>query len=111
MQVESFKVFTDLVETKSFSKSAKLNDITQAAVSQQMRAMEKQFKTQLIDREQRRFQLTPAGKLVYETGKALLCQYERLLSAIQEMKNVTSGAIRISTIYSVGLYELPPCRA
>jgi DNA-binding transcriptional LysR family regulator len=39
MQIENFKIFADLVETKSFSKSAKLNSITQSAVSQQARAM------------------------------------------------------------------------
>ena len=58
MQVENFKIFADLVETKSFSKSAKLNGITQSAVSQQARAMERHFKTLLIDRSQKQFQLT-----------------------------------------------------
>ena len=53
MQIENFKIFADLVETKSFSKSAKLNGITQSAVSQQARAMERHFKTLLIDRSQK----------------------------------------------------------
>ena len=51
MQIENFKIFADLVETKSFSKSAKLNSITQSAVSQQARAMERHFKALLVDRE------------------------------------------------------------
>ena len=55
MQIENFKIFADLVETKSFSKSAKLNGITQSAVSQQARAMERHFKTLLIDRSQKQF--------------------------------------------------------
>jgi len=108
MQIENFKVFADLVETKSFSKSAKINGITQSAVSQQARAMEKHFKTLLIDRSQKQFQLTREGQCVYETAKELLHGYEKLLSALQEMKKVISGTIRISTIYSIGLHELPP---
>jgi DNA-binding transcriptional LysR family regulator len=108
MQVENFKIFADLVETKSFSKSAKLNGITQSAVSQQARAMERHFKTLLIDRSQKQFQLTREGLRVYETAKEVLHQYEKLLSEIQEMKKVISGTIRISTIYSIGLHELPP---
>jgi LysR family transcriptional regulator, transcriptional activator of the cysJI operon len=100
MQVENFKIFADLVETKSFSKSAKLNGITQSAVSQQARAMERHFKTLLIDRSQKQFQLTREGLRVYEA--------EKLLSELQEMKKVISGTIRISTIYSIGLHELPP---
>ena len=108
MQVENFKIFADLVETKSFSKSAKLNGITQSAVSQQARAMERHFKTLLIDRSQKQFQLTREGSRVYEAAKEVLHQYEKLLSELQEMKKVISGTIRISTIYSIGLHELPP---
>jgi DNA-binding transcriptional LysR family regulator len=106
--VDNFKIFADLVETKSFSKSAKLNGITQSAVSQQARAMERHFKTLLIDRSQKQFQLTREGARVYEAAKEVLHQYEKLLSELQEMKKVISGTIRISTIYSIGLHELPP---
>jgi DNA-binding transcriptional LysR family regulator len=108
MQVDNFKVFADLVETKSFSKAAKLNGITQSAVSQQARAMERSFKTLLIDRSQKQFQLTREGQRVYEASKDILHEYEKLLSELQELKKVISGTIRISTIYSVGLHELPP---
>jgi len=108
MQVDNFKIFADLVETKSFSKAAKLNGITQSAVSQQARAMERHFKTLLVDRSQKQFQLTREGLRVYEAAKEVLHQYEKLLSELQEMKKVISGTIRISTIYSIGLHELPP---
>jgi DNA-binding transcriptional LysR family regulator len=108
MQIENFKIFADLVETKSFSKSAKLNGITQSAVSQQARAMERHFKSLLIDRSQKQFQLTREGQRVYEAAKEMLHTYEKLLSELQEMKKVISGTIRLSTIYSIGLHELPP---
>jgi DNA-binding transcriptional LysR family regulator len=108
MQIENFKIFADLVETKSFSKAAKLNGITQSAVSQQARAMERHFKALLVDRSQKQFQLTREGQRVYESAKEVLHAYEMLLSELQEMKKVVSGTIRISTIYSIGLHELPP---
>jgi len=108
MQIENLKIFSDLVETKSFSKSAKLNGLTQSAVSQQARAMERHFKALLIDRSQKQFQLTREGQRVYESAKDMLHAYDTLLSELQEMKKVISGMIRISTIYSIGLHELPP---
>jgi DNA-binding transcriptional LysR family regulator len=108
MQIENFKIFADLVETKSFSKAAKLNSITQSAVSQQARAMERHFKALLVDRSQKQFQLTSEGQRVYESAKEVLHAYEMLISGLQEMKKVVSGMIRISTIYSIGLHELPP---
>ncbi len=107
MQIENFKIFADLVETKSFSKAAKLNNITQSAVSQQARAMEKNFKILLIDRSQKQFQLTREGMRVYDTAREILHQYDKLQSELQEMKKVISGTIKVSTIYSIGLHELP----
>lgn len=108
MQVDNFKIFADLVETKSFSKAARLNGVTQSAVSQQARAMEKHFNALLIDRSQKQFQLTREGNRVYTASKEILHVYEKLTSELMEMKKVISGTIRISTIYSIGLHELPP---
>ncbi len=108
MQVDNFKIFADLVETKSFSKAARLNGITQSAVSQQARAMEKHFNNLLIDRSQKQFQLTREGNRVYRAAKEILHVYEKLMSELMEMKRVISGTIRLSTIYSIGLHELPP---
>ena len=108
MQIENFKIFADLVETKSFSKAAKLNGITQSAVSQQARSMERNFKTLMIDRSQKQFNLTREGQRIYDAAKEILHVYEKLSSELQEMKKVISGTIRISTIYSIGLHELPP---
>ncbi len=108
MQIENFKIFADLVETKSFSKAAKLNGITQSAVSQQARSMERNFKTLMIDRSQKQFNLTREGQRIYEAAKEVLHVCEKLNSELQEMKKVISGTIRISTIYSIGLHELPP---
>ena len=108
MQIENFKIFADLVETKSFSKAAKLNGITQSAVSQQARSMERNFKALMIDRSQKQFNLTREGQRIYEAAKEILHIYEKLESELQEMKKVISGTIRISTIYSIGLHELPP---
>ncbi len=108
MQIENLKIFVDLVETKSFSKAAKLNNITQSAVSQQARSMERNFKTLMIDRSQKQFSLTREGQRIYEAAKEILHVYEKLSSELLEMNKVISGTIRISTIYSIGLHELPP---
>ena len=42
MHLEYFKIFSDLVAKRSFSEAAKLNGITQSAVSQQIKTMEDQ---------------------------------------------------------------------
>jgi DNA-binding transcriptional LysR family regulator len=108
MHIENFKIFSDLVESESFSRAAKLNGITQSAVSQQLRAMEKHFNILIVDRSQKQFRLTCEGQKLYESAKEILYLYDKLNSELQEMKKVISGTIHISTVYSIGLHELPP---
>ena len=108
MQIESFKVFRDLVETQSFSKAAALNFITQSAVSQQVRAMEDRFRVPLIERSNKKFGLTREGQMLYETSKEMIFHFDTLQHQLAEMRNVVTGSIRVSTVYSIGLHELPP---
>src|SRR5512136_154287 len=108
MQIESLKVFCDLAETESFTKSAQINNVTQSAVSQQISSLERQFKSLLIERSKKRFRLTREGQVLYDYSKQIIQTYESLLSKLQEIKDIISGTIRISTIYSIGLHDLPP---
>lgn len=108
MHIENFKIFSDLVESQSFSRAAKLNGVTQSAVSQQLRSMEKHFNVLIVDRSQKQFRLTREGQKLYESAKEILHRYEKLNSELQEMRKVISGTIHLSTIYSIGLHELPP---
>jgi len=108
MHIENFKIFSDLVESQSFSRAAKLNGVTQSAVSQQLRAMERHFNVLIVDRSQKQFRLTREGNKLYDSAKEILHRYDKLTSELQEMKKVISGTIHISTIYSIGLHELPP---
>ena len=82
--------------------------MTQSAVSQQLKAMEAHYDMLIIDRNQKKFRLTPQGTALYGTFKQILELYEKLNCEIQEMKNIVSGTIQISTVNSIGLHELPP---
>jgi DNA-binding transcriptional LysR family regulator len=108
MHIENLKIFRDLVDNESFSKAAKLNAITQSAVSQQLRSMEKHFNVLIVDRSQKQFRLTREGRSLYEAAKDILNRYEQVGSEMQEMRKVVSGTVHISTIVSIGLHELPP---
>ena len=108
MQIESLKVFCDLVETQSFTKAAQINGVTQSAVSQQMTVLERQFNAALIQRSKRKFSLTREGETLYETSKIIIQTYDSLRHRIQEIQNIVSGTVKVVTIYSIGLHELPP---
>jgi DNA-binding transcriptional LysR family regulator len=108
MQIQSLKVFCDLVETESFTKAAQINQVTQSAVSQQISSLERLFKSLLIERSKKNFRLTREGEVVYDYSRQILQTYDLLQSKVQEIKDIVSGSIRIATIYSIGLHELPP---
>ncbi|MBN2290874.1 MAG: LysR family transcriptional regulator [Pirellulales bacterium] len=108
MQIESLKMFCDLAETESFTKAAQINEVTQSAVSQQVSSLERQFKSILIERSKKKFRLTREGQILYDYSKQIIQTYESLESKLQEIKDVISGTIRLATIYSIGLHDLPP---
>src|SRR5580700_6733375 len=108
MQIESLKVFCNLAETESFTKAAQINQVTQSAVSQQISALERTFKSLLIERSKKKFRLTREGQALYEYSKQIIQTYESLHSKLQELKDIISGTIRVATIYSIGLHDLPP---
>ena len=108
MQIESLKVFCDLAETESFTKAAHINGVTQSAVSQQISSLERQFKSLLIERSKKKFRLTREGQVLYDFSKQIIQTYEALHSRLQEIKDIVSGTIRVATIYSIGLHDLPP---
>jgi DNA-binding transcriptional LysR family regulator len=108
MQIESLKVFCDLAETESFTKAAQINHVTQSAVSQQMSSLERQFKSLLIERSKKKFRLTREGQVLYDYSKQIIQTYDSLYSRLQEIKDIVSGTIRVATIYSIGLHDLPP---
>ena len=108
MQVESFRVFRDLVEGHSFSRAATLNGITQSAVSQQLRCLEQRLRVPLLERTSKKFILTREGQLLYETSREIITHFEHFRHQLEEMRNIISGTIRLIAVPSLGLHELPP---
>ncbi len=108
MLVESLKVFCDLVETQSFSKTAVLNSVTQSAVSQQLKSIEKRQSKRLLEREKRRLTLTAEGEIFYRYAREIVRRFEEMQHRIQALGGIVSGTVRLAAIYSVGMLELAP---
>ena len=70
------KYFISVVECNSFTEAAEQCYISQSAISQQIRSLEKELGVELIHRENRRFTLTPAGEYFYEQSKGILNEVE-----------------------------------
>lgn len=110
MQIETLKIFCDLAETQSFSQAADLNFVTQSAVSQQIRGLEEKFKRRLLDRVRgrREVRLTSAGELFFEESRQVLAAFSHMQERLRSLTDSVSGRVRVATVYSIGLHELPP---
>lgn len=106
MQLESLKVFCDVVETGSFSRAAQLNHVTQSAVSQQIRSLEGRYEQKLLSRSARQVTPTLAGERLYRGCKEILTRFNEVEQEIREQGSEVQGTCMVSTIYSVGLHEL-----
>ncbi|MDP1827152.1 MAG: LysR family transcriptional regulator [Archangium sp.] len=106
MQLESLKMFVDVVETGSFSRAAQLNHVTQSAVSQQIRALENRYEQRLLSRSARQVTPTPAGERLFRGCKEILARFSEVEGEIREQATEVSGTCNVSCIYSVGLHEL-----
>ena len=107
MMMRSLRLFRDLVQTQSFTETARRNYLTQSAVSHHLKALEQQFGRRLIERGRKQVRLTRAGVLLLEAGQDILRRYEQLERAFQEPTTEVAGPLRVGSIYTVGLYELP----
>ena len=109
MHIETLKVFCDLVDLESFSLAAERNFVTQSAVSQQIRTLEDKFKRRLLERVRgrREVKLTPAGEAFYRESKNVLAAYDQLQESLRGVVGKIGGTVKVATVYSVGLHELP----
>ncbi len=110
MHIETLKIFCDLVELQSFSLAAERNFVTQSAVSQQVKSLETRFDRSLLERVRgrREIRLTSAGEVFYEECKNVLSSYSKLVQSMNSLIGKVSGVVKVATVYSVGLHELPP---
>ena len=110
LNLNSLQLFSDLVETGSFSRTAEKNFVSQSAVSQRLKALETEYGQTLIDRGQGRGKVTPtvAGAALYAGAKALLQGASALDAEVRQLSDEVSGTVRVATVYSVGLHALPP---
>src|SRR5277367_5655484 len=104
---EDCKLFRDVAHTRSLSRAASMNGISQSAATQHIQELEKKLRVQLLDRSTRPLGLTPGGKLYAELCRDVLRCEENFVAALDDVKSEVEGAVRLASIYSIGLSEVP----
>jgi len=100
------KLFRDIAQTRSFSRGASMNGVSQSAASQHIQDLEKEFGVALMDRSTRPLVVTQAGQIYGEFCRDVLRRKEEFEAALDRLKQEVEGRVRVAAIYSVGLSEM-----
>lgn len=106
MELDNLRLFRDIGHTRSLTKAASLNSISQSAASQHVQELERVLNVALLDRSTRPVDLTPSGRLYYDLCRDVLRRKEEFDAALDHLRADVTGAVRVASIYSVGLSEM-----
>src|SRR5262245_35744234 len=107
-ELDHMRTFVRVVELGSFSRAAAEMRVGQPAVSRQIRDLELDLATTLLQRTTRQLALTESGELYYRHARAILAQVEEAHEQVAAQRAATAGRIRMSCTSSIGTLHL--CR-
>lgn len=93
--IKQMKYFQAVVRCKSFTEAAQECFISQSAISQQIQALEHELGVKLLNRENRKFSLTPAGEHFYRKSLVLVADFERMCNETVRIANKDRAELRI----------------
>ncbi len=106
--IRPFRAFVTLVDTGSFTATARELGVQQSTVSKWLSTLEEDFDCRLLDRTTRAQEPTEAGLRLYERARLVLDAYDETLVAMQSSAGRVRGRIRVSLPVVFGrLYVVP----
>jgi DNA-binding transcriptional LysR family regulator len=108
LNLDQLRAFVEVVGRGSFTAAAKELNLTQPAVTHQVRELEQRFKVTLLERLGKRAYLTEAGEKLLEHARHLLEEDSRTSVAMRRFDDGWLGQVRVGTSMTVLMYLLPP---
>ena len=109
MEIRQLKAFLAISEAKTFTAGARRVNVTQAAISMQIRQLEDEVGLQLFTRTPRRVILTEAGEYLLDRARKILREHDTALAEIAELGGVEHGRLRVgSASAEFATQQLPP---
>jgi DNA-binding transcriptional LysR family regulator len=106
VNLDHLQLFRDVAQTRSISKAAKMNSISQSAASQHLQELERSLEVKLVDRGTRPLRLTEAGRIYAEFCRDVVRRRQEFTVELESFKGRAEGKVRVASIYSVGLSEM-----
>lgn len=102
------RYFVDAAKAGSLSEAARKNRVSQSAVSQAIRSLEKSLGFELITHQKKLFHLTDEGRVVLEQAEGVFRSLEQLAESVQNIGSGYAGVLKIGCTNTVALGPLTP---
>ena len=103
-----YELFVKVAELGSVTKAADALDLSSAAASRHLAALENRLGVRLIERSTRRLFVTEVGKVFYTNAKAALTAMQGATEAVSASKNHPHGVLRVTASLSLCLQHILP---
>ncbi|HJW76101.1 MAG TPA: LysR substrate-binding domain-containing protein, partial [Thermoleophilia bacterium] len=107
MDLRQLELFCRIVDRRSFTLAAEEMDITQPAASFQVRNLERELQTTLLDRSRRDVVATPAGQVLYDHAREILDLVDQARIAIGRLGDLMAGHVSVAASAGPGEHILP----
>ena len=108
MNLQQLITFCRVLSEGSMTAAAEKLNLTQPAVSQQIRALEDELGVPLLVRGVRNVKPSVQGQILYDYAKRILYLTTQAETAIQTLSNQLSGDIKLGTTNAFGLHLVSP---
>ncbi len=107
IDIVKLKTFVTVADLGSFSKSSDVLYVTQPAITQQIKSLEKTIGCKLLKRQGGKIVLTEEGERLYQKAKLLLESYDNLVKEMSQLKKDIKDTLYIGSSPTFGEYKLP----
>ncbi|MGY0692753.1 LysR family transcriptional regulator [Virgibacillus sp. FSP13] len=107
MNKGNLEMFCRVVEEGSISQAARISYVSQPAVTNQIRQLEKYYDVALFDRTGGKLRLTEPGSILYPYAKEIIDYFKRSEAAVKGIANLEATTLNIGASLTIGEYLLP----
>lgn len=104
--LRQIQYFHSVVENNSFSLAAEEYNISQSAISQQIKTLENELGFKLLERNNRKFTLTPAGEYFYKKTLILVSDYQKIVNDSYNIATNKNNTLNIGYLKDYSTDEL-----
>ena len=105
--LQQLRILKAIATEKNFTKAASILYISQPSLSKQIKSLEKNLDTILINRERNNISLTESGKVFLRYSDRILILCEESCRALIDLKNGDRGNLRVGASQTIGTYLMP----